>query len=515
MRHFRLCALAATLIPAIALSQVGGQFPGGQTPGQTPGQQDRYPGGTSGGNGGGIPFPRKSSSKKKDQKKQQDEENLRSISGLLRKQGSMEIVLETEDKRIVRFISDNVKFLKAEKEIKPDQVQLGDHVTVDYSQDENGKNYAARVTFDQAGTAQERAAARTPVEDAPKTFEDSSNEPKEAKQAKESEAPKRASSKQAKKEEEEVPADAGRGTGAFTEVRTAENNTGSDGPPKLTRGRTAARKAASDEAEETVAVRASAPKPTVIGEDNPRPAVQREAPKPEADSDIDPFIEKAREVAYTFVDTLPNYIVKQFTTRFVTGQRKGDWQPVDNISIDLVYENGKEQYRNVMLNGKPSKGKAEESGSWSTGEFATTLKDVFSTATNADFRQLRSSEKIANRDAKVYNFYVKQPNSHWRVIAPGEEYKPAYRGTIWIDKETFRTLRLEKQSRNVPEEFPIDKVEMTMDYEFVRLGSGSFLVPVHSETLTCQRGSSQCSRNVIDFRNYKKFGSESDLTFTP
>jgi len=68
------------------------------------------------------------------------------------------------------------------------------------------------------------------------------------------------------------------------------------------------------------------------------------------------------------------------------------------------------------------------------------------------------------------------------------------------------------QSRQMPQDFPFDKVEMACDYDFVRLGTMTqFLLPVHSENLSCQRGTSNCSRNSIDFRNYKKFGSESTL----
>jgi hypothetical protein len=57
-------------------------------------------------------------------------------------------------------------------------------------------------------------------------------------------------------------------------------------------------------------------------------------------------------------------------------------------------------------------------------------------------------------------------------------------------------------------------VESTADYDFIRLGgAGPFLLPVEAEVLSCQRGTSICSRNKIEFRNYRKFGSESDVTF--
>ena len=35
----------------------------------------------------------------------------------------------------------------------------------------------------------------------------------------------------------------------------------------------------------------------------------------------------------------------------------------------------------------------------------------------------------------------------------------------------------------------------------------SFLLPVHAESLGCERGTSNCSHNIIDFRNYHEFKS--------
>ena len=52
-----------------------------------------------------------------------------------------------------------------------------------------------------------------------------------------------------------------------------------------------------------------------------------------------------------------------------------------------------------------------------------------------------------------------------------------------------------------------------LDPDRRRLGEREFLLPVHAETLTCVRGTSNCSRNVIDFRNYRKYSGESTITF--
>jgi hypothetical protein len=96
----------------------------------------------------------------------------------------------------------------------------------------------------------------------------------------------------------------------------------------------------------------------------------------------------------------------------------------------------------------------------------------------------------------------------------GQSVLPAYKGSVWIDKKTARILRIEMQARKIPEAFPLDTVEWVVDYSFVRIGDGEFLLPVHAENLSCWRGTSRCARNAIDFRNYRRFTSESQITTT-
>jgi hypothetical protein len=229
----------------------------------------------------------------------------------------------------------------------------------------------------------------------------------------------------------------------------------------------------------------------------------------------DPIIAAARDAADSFTETLPNYIVKQVTTRYQTGQAAGQktsWQALDVVTSDLVMENGRETYKNVLVNGKAPRQAIEKTGSWSNGEFASMLQLVLYRGSDAEFHGKRSST-IVNRAAWRYDYSVEQPNSHWTLEASGQSYEPAYSGAIWIDKETSRVLRIEMAARRIPSDFPLDSAESTVDYDFVLLGDKKFLVPTHSEVLSCQRGTPDCSRNVIDFRNYRKFGTDTTITF--
>lgn len=229
----------------------------------------------------------------------------------------------------------------------------------------------------------------------------------------------------------------------------------------------------------------------------------------------DQIIWSARDAAFEFTDTLPNYVVKQYTTRYQTDVAHGNrtsWQALDVVTADVVCENGKESYKNILINGKPPHDAVEKTGSWSTGEFATVLQGVLAPQTDADFHNKRSSN-IVNRPAWVYDFAVEQPRSMWHVYADSASVIAAYTGSIWIDKENFRVLRIEMQAVDMPRSFALDDVESAVDYDYVLIGDQKFLLPVHSEALSCVRGTSECTRNVIEFRNYKKFGADTSITF--
>ncbi len=222
------------------------------------------------------------------------------------------------------------------------------------------------------------------------------------------------------------------------------------------------------------------------------------------------LLDRAREAAYAFTDTLPNFICDQFTLRYESKTLKPEWKLKDRVQVDLIYTGGKEDYRNIRINGKAiKKGSPEDSGTWSSGEFGTILADVFASNTAAAFR-LRGESSSAGLGAKVYNYAVQQPNSHW-TVRYGRSIKPAYKGAVWIDPESARVLRIEMNSKQLPTDYEIDTVEATVDYGWVTISGQKYLLPVKSENLACFRGTFNCSRNEIEFRNYRKFQVESQV----
>src|SRR3984885_8215334 len=225
------------------------------------------------------------------------------------------------------------------------------------------------------------------------------------------------------------------------------------------------------------------------------------------------LIEQAREAAATFLETLPNYVCQEQITRYVSETRQPTWNVVDIVSAEVVYDDHEESYRNLQINGKPSKKSPEDSGAWSTGEFGTILGNLFAPQSATDFKYVQE-DTIAHRSTSVFDFKVVRVRASWKIWVPGQYVVPSYKGSVWIDKQTGQALRIEMQAREVPEAFPEITVETAVDYDAISLGTADkFLLPVHAEALSCWRNSNDCQRNVIEFRNYHKFEGESIIKF--
>jgi hypothetical protein len=268
------------------------------------------------------------------------------------------------------------------------------------------------------------------------------------------------------------------------------------GPPKLIRGKPAARTSSPIPDDSDAPSRSSRSKPAVPAA-NPHMAL----------------IEQAREAAASFLEGLPNYVCQEQTTRYVSETRQPSWNVVDVVSAEVVYDDHQESYRNLQINGRPTKKSPEDSGAWSTGEFGTILGNLFAPQSATEFKYVQE-ETLSHRATSLFDFQVARVRASWKIWVPGQYIMPAYKGSVWIDKQTGQVLRIEMQAKEVPQAFPEISVETAVDYDTISLGSADrFLLPVHAEALSCWRNSNECQRNVIEFRNYHKFEGESVIKF--
>jgi len=433
--------------------------------------------------------------------------------GKLKQMDSKSLSLELDDYRVLEFtVNGKTKFFKNGNEIKDPKFNPGDQLSVEGPQDAAGYLTAVNVYWERPAAASDQQKKDGGVD----TWKDAKDAPKEGAAQPAPAAP----AKEA--QNKDTPDD------AVPNVELPPPPADPD-RPVLKRGKPAAK--SSEQADQSPP---SSPAPSAA---TPSPAAPKEvavnlppanvglpersnAAPPAVDQSPlgshqeDPLIAKATDAALEFTETLPNYICQEMVSRYQSESHPASWNAIDVVSMDLVYENRKEDYRNIKVNGKAvNKTLDQIGGAWSTGEFGTILINLFAPASQTEFHA-RRNDRIAGVEAKLYDFEVQRENSNWNVHMGSQTYVPGYGGSIWIDPKNGRVLRIEMQARGLPSQFPTDHVEAALDYEYVRLGgTEQFLLPVHSENLACQRGSQLCTRNVIDFRNYHKYAGESTIEF--
>jgi len=87
----------------------------------------------------------------------------------------------------------------------------------------------------------------------------------------------------------------------------------------------------------------------------------------------------------------------------------------------------------------------------------------------------------------------------------------AYHGFIFIDNKEHFVYRVTLHADGVPSNFPIQDVEISLDYDYTRIGEADYLLPLQFEQSS--REGDRLLKNYVDYGNYQKFLAVSVIKF--
>ena len=221
-----------------------------------------------------------------------------------------------------------------------------------------------------------------------------------------------------------------------------------------------------------------------------------------------------RDYALNYTKNLPNYMCVQTTRRKIEPTIRGYLPYGDTIQEQLTFFDKKESYKVEMVNGNAVANMSHEKlgGVVSSGEFGTMLYHIFDPETGADF----SWDHWATlRGKRMYVFAFSVPKSAGYSMYHEESrrsYTSAYKGLVYADKETRVVMRIKMDCVGIPADYPIKEVGLTLDYEPTKIGDAQYTLPFHFELHS--REEKAISQNDAQFKLYRKFGSESTITFS-
>jgi hypothetical protein len=239
-------------------------------------------------------------------------------------------------------------------------------------------------------------------------------------------------------------------------------------------------------------------------------------------TDARELLSRAREATREAAEAMPDFVVRQEIVRSLAQGTTQNWKVADRLTIAVSFRaSDGEQYRVLAVNGAPVAAEAAREGSsyagfrgaTSTGEYVSRLAGLFREESRTEFEPI-DTDTLRNRRAIVYRYKIKKENSR-SVVSYGsgsdeQAVVAGARGRVWIDRETFRVLRLEQISTELPRDFPVMATTNLIDYDWVTIAERRYLLPVRAIIMmtASMPGGIYETRNDVRFRNYQKYGTE-------
>jgi len=240
-----------------------------------------------------------------------------------------------------------------------------------------------------------------------------------------------------------------------------------------------------------------------------------QAPSPKTrptEQEQERILNAVRTYAADYTKRLPDFICTQVTRRYTGDARRGTGDRPDVITIRLSFFGQQEDYKVISVNGQPSALPMDQLGGvTSRGEFGTQLKMLFKPESRASFAWKRWAI-LRNHRMHVYSYRILRANSQWHVKYENRNSAAiGYRGLIYVDSDTEMVAKITGEAEDIPATVPILQAWTELDYDFVTINANEYLLPLRSAT---RMGTARFqSRIEVEFREYRKFGSESKISF--
>lgn len=231
------------------------------------------------------------------------------------------------------------------------------------------------------------------------------------------------------------------------------------------------------------------------------------------------ILEQITQYAENYTQNLPNFLCTRVDRRYVdpdyTPASGGHWHIIDTLTARVSYSDGHENTQVVLINNRPIVGNFDPQkvggGTVSTGEFGSMMAEIFDQKSHAQFNWDHWGN-LDNRLMAVYNYFIDSGHSSYSIDYNGEQkIITAYRGLVYADPDTGVVYRIKFEAVDIPSSFPVKAANEILDYDQVDINNNKYICPLRAQLfLTSGR---QGTKNDIQFVLYRKFGTESSITY--
>jgi hypothetical protein len=231
------------------------------------------------------------------------------------------------------------------------------------------------------------------------------------------------------------------------------------------------------------------------------------------------ILSQIKEYALNYTKNLPNFICVEVIRRYVDPMSVDHYRSIGNVLARVSYNQGQESYKVYSVNGHVEDTTIDRAaaggGAISQGEFGSMMREIFEEKSGATFNWDHWAT-LRGRRMAVFNYAIGSGRSGYSIAyssGPGDEQRiyTAYRGLIYADQDTGEVARITFEAIDIPQSFPVRQATEILDYDLVEISGQQYVTPM-SAKLYMAAGREK-TKNELEFRNYRKFGTESAITY--
>lgn len=212
------------------------------------------------------------------------------------------------------------------------------------------------------------------------------------------------------------------------------------------------------------------------------------------------------------LERLPDYTCLQTVERWMRPSPKKEFEKVDTLRLEVGVAGDREIYawRDAAQFEEKELREMIGRGTIGSGDFALHARNVFLSSAATYF--YKGEEKFESRTVHRYEYGVPIEKSRYRIRVPPEEAVVGFSGFFLVDAETLDLLRLEVIADEIPEKLGLAEASVRMDYAWLKIGAGEFLLPKGSLMMMATVNGEE-SKNLTDFSGCRQYVSESQIHF--
>jgi hypothetical protein len=230
------------------------------------------------------------------------------------------------------------------------------------------------------------------------------------------------------------------------------------------------------------------------------------------------ILDSMKQYAMNYTQNLPNFFCVEVTRKYVDPNAGDHYRSIGTVLAKVSYNGGAEHYNVYSVNGKLQDTTMEGAGGGgavSTGEFGSLMREIFEPNSQAEFNWDHWAT-LRGRRMAVFNYFIDSGHSQWSISYGADKNDEqrivtAYRGLAYADPNTGEISRIKFIAVDIPRTFPVSATTETLDYDLVDISNQKYVVPLRAQLL--MNAGRETAKNEMEFRNYRKFGTESTIKY--